>query len=80
MPGPGGGGTPPSTEADARAWAQVLGLVDSRQVAALSAQLWHLTEWANFLAGVDWSKVPMKPPTGGGPAGVPPPPPPKWPP
>jgi hypothetical protein len=82
MTGPGGGGTPPQppTEAEAKAWAQVLGLVSNQQLAAISAQLWYLTRWGQFLDGVDWSKIVMKPPPGGGPAGVPPPPPPSWPP
>jgi hypothetical protein len=54
--------------------------VNNQQLAAISAQLWHLTQWGLFLDGVDWNKIAMKPVPGGGPAGTPPPPPPKWPP
>jgi hypothetical protein len=48
---------------------KVVGAVTSDQMAAISRQLYSLTEWVNFLESV----------RGGG-AGTPPPPPPKWPP
>jgi hypothetical protein len=70
-------GVPPPTEEEARAWMQVTGLVSSQQMAAISRQLWYLTNWVQYLNSFDWSQVPQKP---GGPAGAPPPPPPKWPP
>ena len=54
---------------------KVVGSVSSEQMAAISRQLYFLTEWATFLNSVDWSQVPR---AGGG-ATVPPPPPPKWP-
>ena len=54
---------------------KVYGVVSSDQIAAMSRQLYFLTEWATFLDSIDWSQVPRQ----GGPATVPPPPPPKWP-
>jgi hypothetical protein len=54
---------------------KVYGVVSSDQIAAMSRQLYFLTEWATFLDSIDWSKVPRL----GGPATIPPPPPPKWP-
>ena len=48
---------------------KVVGAVSSDQMAAISRQLYSLTEWVKFAESIR---------TGG--AGTPPPPPPKWPP
>lgn len=76
--GENGDGVDPG-EVEAMDWMRVTGLVNSRQMAALSRQIYHLTNWAIFLSKVDWSKIVMKPGNGGG-SETPPPRPPKWPP
>jgi hypothetical protein len=76
-PGSGAPGPDPG-EVASLSWLQVTGLVTSRQMDAVSRQLWFLTQWGIFLDKVDWSQIPMK---GGGGGGVTPPPrPPGWPP
>ena len=54
---------------------KVYGVVSSDQIAAMSRQLYFLTEWATFLDSIDWDQVAR---TGGG-ATTPPPKPPPWP-
>jgi hypothetical protein len=71
---------PPSPQQiDAEDWAKFYGLTNDRQLAALSLQVWHLTQWVQYLNLFDLSGLPPNP-SGGGGAGAPPPPPPKWPP
>jgi hypothetical protein len=59
----------PPTPEEVATTLKVYGVVSSDQMAAISQQLYSLTEWVKFFEAIR---------TGG--AGAPPPPPPKWPP